>query len=172
MTTPLLQGLSAFGSVTASAGDSDTGRLTEFQEMALSLMAQHGLSDWNFALDQARKRSGQCRHSTQTLTFSAPLMSLWTEEQQRDTVLHEIAHALAPGHGHDATWKLTCLRIGASPVRTWGHDNEEALEPRWTATCPNGHEMHRDRKPSRAFSCGECNPVFDARYVFTWNRNY
>jgi hypothetical protein len=36
----------------------------------------------------------------------------------RETLLHEIAHALAgAGHGHDAVWKQKCLEIGATPKR-------------------------------------------------------
>jgi len=41
------------------------------------------------------------------------------EEQVRDTILHEIAHAIA-GHkaGHGWQWKAECRRIGANPNRT------------------------------------------------------
>ncbi len=37
-------------------------------------------------------------------------------EQVRDTVLHEIAHAIAgPEAGHGPLWKATARRIGATP---------------------------------------------------------
>ena len=38
------------------------------------------------------------------------------EEEIRDTVLHEIAHAIAgPEAGHGPLWKATARRIGATP---------------------------------------------------------
>lgn len=171
MTMPPL--LASMGAVTVTGNASqDPEKLEQFRAMALDLMTEHGLNSWNFRLDRARVRAGQCCYSSKTLTFSAALMSLWTEEQQRETVLHEIAHALTPGHHHDRIWQLKCLDIGADPARTWGHNGEESLEPRWTATCPNGHEMYRDRKPSKLFSCALCSREFDERYLFTWKRNF
>lgn len=154
----------------------DPAKLEKFRELALSLMARHDLQDWKFELDQARRRAGQCRYGKDgapgTLSFSAPLMSAWTPAQQLDTVLHEIAHARKPGHGHDSAWQLECIRIGADPTRTWGHKGEEELEARWTGTCPNGHQISRERKPSKPFSCARCSHWFDPRFLFTWTRNY
>lgn len=171
--------LSQFGAVTLAGNGNHVAepvKLAEFREMALSLMAAHDLSAWGFQFDQATRRAGQCRYgkggSPGTLSFSAPLMSLWTPEQQRDTVLHEIAHALTRGHGHDASWQLECIRVGADPTRTWGHNGEEELEPRWTGTCPAGHTAGRERQPSRQISCDLCSSHFDPRSLFTWTRNY
>ena len=39
-----------------------------------------------------------------------------SKEQIRDTVLHEIAHAIAGREaGHGPLWKVTARRIGATP---------------------------------------------------------
>ena len=39
-------------------------------------------------------------------------------EEVRDTILHEVAHALVgPGHGHDTVWKATAAQVGARPQR-------------------------------------------------------
>lgn len=165
---------SALGAVsmTTVLGTTDTATLEEFQEMALSLMVAHGLGDWTFEFDQAKRRAGWCVPSKRLLSFSAPLMSRWTREQQRQIVLHEIAHGLTPGHHHDATWQLTCMRIGAKPDRTWGHDGEEEVELRWTGTCPSGHTVPRERRPSGPRSCPKCSPRYDTAYLLTWTRNY
>ena len=54
------------------------------------------------AYDSAKRRAGVCRFATQTLGLSAPLTTLHSEVEVRDTILHEIAHALVgPRHGHD-----------------------------------------------------------------------
>ena len=171
--------LSQFGAVTLVDNGNhvaDPGKLAEFREMALSEMAAHDLSAWGFLFEQARRRAGQCRFgrngSPGVLSFSALLMSLWIPEHQRKTVLHEIAHARTPGHYHDAAWQLECIRVGADPTRTWGHNGEEELEPRWTGTCPAGHTAGRERQPSRQISCDLCSSHFDPRSLFTWTRNY
>lgn len=39
-------------------------------------------------------------------------------ESIKDTVLHEIAHAIAGGtHYHDSYWKACCQKLGAEPSR-------------------------------------------------------
>ena len=59
-----------------------------------------------------------CRYGTRTIELSVFLVDRNGPEEVRDTILHEIAHALVgPGHGHDAVWKRQCIEIGARPVR-------------------------------------------------------
>lgn len=180
MTQEPLPLLAQFGTVAVAGNDGralDQGKMAEFQQVALSLMAQNGLrpgepGGWRFQWDSARRRAGQCSYSTRTLSFSSGLVPHWTTGQQVQVILHEIAHALCPGHGHDSTWQLTCIKIGARPERTWGHDDEEALEPRWTGTCPNGHTTGRERQPSRDISCTRCDKRFNPSFLFTWTRNF
>jgi len=67
------------------------------------------------------------RHPLRTLTVagpdaSPPPLSFSFEERSdelvRDTLLHEIAHALVgTAHGHDEVWKAKCLEIGAINLR-------------------------------------------------------
>ncbi|HYO07513.1 MAG TPA: SprT-like domain-containing protein, partial [Tepidisphaeraceae bacterium] len=70
-----------------------------------SLMNQHGLSDWRFDFDHARRRFGSCRPRQKLITLSRHLVFLNEEPEVRDTILHEIAHALTPGDGHGRRWK-------------------------------------------------------------------
>ena len=94
-------------------------------QLARSLMIQHGLSGWAFRFDHARRRFGSCRYGEKTITLSRPLTLLNDDGQVRDTVLHEIAHALCPGDGHGPNWKAACRRLGAdrfvaTPIRPCG----------------------------------------------------
>jgi predicted SprT family Zn-dependent metalloprotease len=151
-----------------------TGRASEpagVRELAESLLAQHGLSNWTIAFDQSRTRAGICNRQRREIGLSTPLMSLWTEAQCRDTILHEIAHALTTG-GHTEEWKRTCLRIGAKPERCWDEGNE-SIPPRWTGTCPNGHVMtrHKLTHALRRNSCPECSNRYDPRFLFTWKES-
>lgn len=89
-------------------------------DLAAELMDRHGLltRGWIFEFDTiSKRRCGQCTHSTKTINLSVSYVTLNREELVRDTILHEIAHALVGrGHGHDRTWKLKCVEIGAMPT--------------------------------------------------------
>jgi len=86
-------------------------------KLARSLMDQHGLADWRFAFDHARRRFGCCNFTRKSITLSAYLVNLNIEDEVRDTILHEIAHALTPGEGHSENWKHACRTVGAKPER-------------------------------------------------------
>ena len=69
-------------------------------KLGRELMASHGLGDWVLNLDRARTRAGACRPARREISLSAHLTRLHPEMEVRDTILHEIAHALVgPGHG-------------------------------------------------------------------------
>jgi predicted SprT family Zn-dependent metalloprotease len=88
-------------------------------QLARLLMSHHGLSGWTFRFDHARRRFGSCRYGEKAITLSRPLTLLNDLEQVRDTILHEIAHALCPGDGHGPRWKAACHRLGAKPLRCY-----------------------------------------------------
>ena len=134
--------------------------------MAEELVAEHGLSGWRVVLDRARTRAGVCRADRREIGLSAPLTALHSPAEVRDTVLHEIAHALVgPHHGHDAVWRATALRLGCSGRRT-------STAPRpdgpWRGTCPAGHSTTRHRRPARVLACGRCGGSFDPANVLRW----
>lgn len=89
------------------------------RQLAVELLQRHGLSDWSFAFDHARRRFGSCRPSQKLVTLSKWLTFLNGPDEVRETILHEIAHALTPGDGHGPRWKAACLRVGAKPVRCY-----------------------------------------------------
>ncbi|WP_432564688.1 SprT family zinc-dependent metalloprotease [Kineococcus sp. SYSU DK003] len=134
--------------------------------MARRLVVEHGLDGWTVVLDRARTRAGICRADRREIGLSAPLTALHDEDEVRDTVLHEIAHALVgPRHGHDAVWKAMARRIGCSAERT----STAARAPgAWAGTCPAGHVLTRHRRPSRVMACARCGGTFDPANVVTW----
>lgn len=145
--------------------------LAKAGNMARELMAAHGLTDWRFTVDFAKRRFGLCNHGNKTISLSIPLMQLNSEEKVRDTVLHEIAHALAgPRAGHRRQWKAVAAQIGATPTRCYGSD---VITPprKWKGTCPKcGREIKRHRRT--AIACGRCcGGKYNADYKFVWTRN-
>ena len=97
-------------------------------------LAAHGLSGlgWTGKLDNAVRRFGTCRYRRKQITLSRHLATINTDEETLDTVLHEIAHALAfvehgEDCGHDERWKAIAARIGARPERTVDADEVSSV---------------------------------------------
>jgi predicted SprT family Zn-dependent metalloprotease len=135
---------------------------------ARELMDRHGLNAWTLRFDGAKQRAGLCRHDRREISLSAPLVSLYSEDEVRETVLHEIAHALVGArHGHDAVWRATAVRIGASGRRLVREDAPR-VDGDWAGMCPAGHRVTRHRRPGRPQSCATCSPTFDTRFLLSW----
>ena len=109
-------------------------RVSTATKLAHQLMDQHGLIEkgWTFRISRATSCFGQCRQGIfgkkrkkiKEISLSGPLTEINTEVEVRDTILHEIAHAIVgPGHGHDWKWKQCCRKIGCRPNTTYSTDN-------------------------------------------------
>ncbi|MCA5892289.1 SprT-like domain-containing protein [Isoptericola sp. NEAU-Y5] len=137
--------------------------------LARGLIAEHGLEGWTFRFDRARRRAGLCRHDRREISLSGPLTALYDEADVREVVLHEVAHALVGArHGHDARWRATARRIGASGRRLVSEDSPQIDGP-WVGTCPSGHRVTRHRRPQPWQACGRCSRTFDRRYLLAWS---
>lgn len=84
-----------------------------------------GLDKWSFGWDRAVKRLGCCHMKRQRVTLSryfAECCLAAAPERILDTLLHEIAHALAwesaRESGHGPVWKAWCAALGAVPRAT------------------------------------------------------
>ncbi|MFC7488321.1 SprT-like domain-containing protein [Knoellia sp. CPCC 206453] len=132
------------------------------------LLREHGLEHWNVTTDRAKTRAGVCRFAARTISLSAPLTRLHDEVEVRDTILHEIAHALVGrAHGHDDVWRAKAMAIGCSGERTVSTEAPRVEGP-WRGECPEGHHYTRHRRPGRVMSCLRCSPEFDAAALLTW----
>lgn len=134
------------------------------REMAMTLMRQHGLVGWSFAFDHAKRRFGACWPTLRRISLSRTLTFLNPVEQVRETVLHEIAHALSPGDGHGLKWRAACRAIGARPVRCYT-EQEVRTPPRRVAPYEVGCAVcgwwaDRHRLTRRRLVCRACrSPV-------------
>jgi hypothetical protein len=130
--------------------------LREALALGRELLHLHGLDDWTVELDRAKTRAGTCRPRTRTITLSGYLTQLHPESEVRDTILHEIAHALVGvRHGHDAVWRAKALEIGCSGARCSSEDAPR-IEGPWAGTCARGHVVTRHKRPTRVGLCGRC----------------
>ena len=139
--------------------------------LARRLMAEHDLQGWTVVADRAKTRAGVCRFAKRQIGLSRPLTELHSPEEVRDTILHEIAHALVgPEHGHDRVWRAKAREIGSSGERCLS--TEAPLVPgAWVGTCAAGHRSTRHKAPTRVMTCGRCSRRFDVRHLIRWTYN-
>ena len=71
--------------------------LNDAQSLAADLMQQHKLPrEWSFGFDRSKVRFGKCDYGKKRISLSRHLVEANGIAVVRETILHEIAHALAP----------------------------------------------------------------------------
>jgi predicted SprT family Zn-dependent metalloprotease len=116
--------------------------------MAVDCMNYHGLLNrgWQFKLDSAKRRHGVCRRWCRTISISEAVTLLNSEDEVLDTILHEIAHAIAPaGAHHGPQWKLVAREVGARPQRCASTSSVSVphLWEGYCSDCPAIAKRHR-----------------------------
>jgi len=107
------------------------------ENLVNSLMEQHGLKNngWLFRWSNAKHALGTCIYAYKQIKLSIHYVTDSDEQKVRDTILHEIAHALVGGgHGHNYIWRRKCMEIGATPRRVSKTYN--VPQGKYVATCP------------------------------------
>lgn len=126
--------------------------------MTRDLMDHHGLQDWEIRIGSAKRLAGSCNYRKRVIMVSYEIHKAWPMDQIRDTILHEIAHALTPadkGHGKD--WKAKCVEIGANPTRCYDGVNLPTPKGDWVQSCACGDSprlAHRRKADVRWSKCG------------------
>jgi predicted SprT family Zn-dependent metalloprotease len=128
--------------------------------LASELLAAHNLRDWSFRLNRSKVNLGLCRYGPKVIELSVYFVEGNSWDAVQDTLLHEIAHAIAGrAAGHGPLWKTVCGRIGAKPERV-SHEVVMPTGP-WRATCGSCgmlHDKHRKPKHMRGWFCQRCGP--------------
>ncbi|MGK3953901.1 SprT-like domain-containing protein [Microbacterium sp. I2] len=144
--------------------------LHRVRHWAEALIDAHLDSSWTFAFDNAKRRAGLCDYTHKRISVSRYLAARYDDDTNHQTLLHEVAHALAgAGAGHGPRWKAVARELGYVGGTTHGGETATELAP-WIGVCPSGHVAYRHRKAVRPTSCAKCARVFDERYLFTWTR--
>lgn len=91
----------------------------QIRTLALKLMDKHGLlaKQWRFAF-YTGNHVGSCNYGKRLIGLSNDfaLAAKITRREIRNTILHEIAHALCPKDDHGSLWRKTCIAIGGDGV--------------------------------------------------------
>src|SRR5450432_4244322 len=111
--------------------------LKELEALASREMTKHGLNGWTFGLADTKRQLGVCKYRRKRIEIAEYYASNSPPESVLDTLLHEIAHAIAgPKAGHGPVWKAVAIRLGATP-RACDTSHQAVVKPGdWQATCP------------------------------------
>ena len=154
--------------------------LSIVEGLALHTMRSHGLIDagWQFQWDSASKRFGLCNYRTRTISMSSSLTLANTFSAARDTVSHEVAHALTPGAGHGISWKRKAVELGAAPKACFSWDEVVPPGEHYVLFCPScGFRKRYHERPSSRLFCYRCCTVFsnkrvDSRFTLLVERSF
>ncbi len=136
---------------TQNYADQEQGALKKCRE----LLRKHGLSDWSVCLDDSMSRAGACNYRARQISLARLFIRKASEPEIRDTILHEIAHALVGiEHHHDAIWRKIAREIGCSAERC---HNIMFSPPRWIVQCPSGCFAGTRNRRARGVFCKQCN---------------
>lgn len=103
---------------------------------ANQLLREYGLwsQGWRAEADNGKRRAGVCRYAERQIGLSRHILPNAPYAEVRETILHEIAHALTPGHNHDHVWRSKLISMGGTGKRT--HDMETP-KGRYEMHCEN-----------------------------------
>ena len=95
-------------------------------------------------------RSGECNWSKRIIRLQPTYVELNTVEEITNTILHEIAHALTPKHGHNYFWKRKAIEIGCTGKRTYG---KNVIREKAQLSNEDIEEVTKDKRQEEADSC-------------------
>lgn len=143
-------------------------------KLVLTLMRyhldQHGLTDWGCRISVHHRKVGMCCYAKRLIYVSKWHVMHSRMEQVLDTIMHEVAHALNPGHGHDEVWQECARQLGATPHACM---QEPSMIPAvWTAVCAICNRKYTKRRlltrMRQRYYCTVCGPE---RGRLAWVRN-
>ena len=93
-------------------------KLNMAKTLALELMKLHGVGYLDFKWNHSLRYNGKCSSATMYLSVSNTLIR--NMDEIRNTILHEIAHALVGvEHGHREKWQTQAKALGVTWKRRY-----------------------------------------------------
>jgi len=136
--------------------------LQSAQILALQLFEKHSLLGWKFKFDRAHMRFGCCNFGTKTISISKVLTELNSPAKVRDTILHEIAHALVgKRNAHNLRWKTKAREIGCRAERCYSREEVQIPRGKYTASCLNCGKNFQVLRKRGGVSCRDCCKKFN-----------
>jgi hypothetical protein len=127
---------------------------------------EHNLAGWSMKLFHKMDTAGLCSYNSKIIYLSSYLLRGHNCDKRKvkKTLIHEITHALHPGHSHDRVWKRACKNLGgdARLAVTMVLPNMN-----WAIMCPGCGWRHETKtKPKyRNLICRTCYNPIKIKYI-------
>lgn len=143
-----------------------------FLPMAERELKAQGLwqQGWRFKFNKNKTSLGICRYRTRSVEVSLYVCADGLKKVAQ-VFGHEVAHALTPGHGHDAVWRRVAISLGDTGERC----GEMKVTHSVIGHCPQCNKRFlRHKMPrSKRLGCTTClkygGHYFD-NVVIIWTR--
>ena len=135
--------------------------LQQAEQLAKELISEH-CPEYIFQFDNAKVRFGYCSWKKKIISLSKHLVLMNNEEQVKDTILHEIAHALTPKQSHNRVWRAKAIEIGCDGSRCYDSNKVESPKGKYVYQCPTCEKKYYQHRRSRKTSaCGKCCKTYN-----------
>lgn len=153
-------------------------------EITRSELDKWGLNDWKvkLALNQNDPYLGLCVYKDKTIMLNMHHIDIHHDKDIINTIKHEVAHALTPGHGHDSVWQQKAIEVGCDNTLPCSHLNLpdhviDAIRSGQTVEVEIEEVTHVVRTPTYKVTrlqekCPDCGKVAEEKFSQTFvNKN-
>ena len=137
-------------------------------DVTIATVKARGLMDahvttrgWKLKVTDNKSHYGMCSERRRTIYISKGHIELGMWVQVKDTVLHEIAHALVGcNNGHNHVWRAACRQLGCDPAP---YGDAPMPQGKWKLVClecgavarANVHRRTRRHEGGRHSNCSK-----------------
>ena len=160
----------------------------DYKHFARKALSSNGLDGWTIKFNGRIKRAvGKCKPRKKRIdlakTYFVDHESAIDEEQLKDVILHEVAHALdferRGTSDHSRKWKRVAREVGANPSRTTKLPEEiKKAVADWKRECPKcgWTALYHSKPTAKGKICPDCHESWHPReekleYVLDIKRN-
>ena len=135
---------------------------------------KHGLDDWDIRFNNKLGTCATTHYTGKYFMFSKKYIAstLTDKASIKDTILHEIAHALVGVRRknnkwliHDKVWRDKAISIGCSGKRCASHQISEPKDYKWLIKCYFGCEYRRHKLNKKRWDRCVC-PKHKAHFTY------
>lgn len=133
--------------------------------MCETLMDKYLNKSWTMKINNNKRMFGYCWYRKKQIEMSRVLTELNDEETVKNTILHEIAHALLPPKvGHGIEWKNLHRKLGGNGKRCYSNEVKKE-EGKHHAICPKCSQRFEIYRLTRSWLNGNkyhtaCGPNY------------
>jgi len=125
------------------------------------------IPNYRFKWFNRKQTFGMCSSREKIIYLSKSLCLANDLDRIKDTILHEIAHALAPKDGHNFIWEEVFKTLGGSGRARFDETNTNVIKGRFKYKCGNcGFVRGFFRRIKRSYACPHCCKKYNSnRYT-------